>query len=224
MDQISCCLFGSKLQKQWTFDFLERKCLFWFSCWIPNTNYCSQRPIIIFCNSAILCQNSTKIKIRRPTFWKWHFQNIILDALKNPFSIWLYLLFIDRYMYMKYLHYFRNWRWKEIYGLAFARCRWAAHLQRANARLGVLIWHSRAVGERLGFFFSKIQNKPYFSTVALYLALECSLWEHSGASAHLWRANARSYVLIWHSRAVGELLTYSAPMPDKVCWSGIRAL
>ena len=97
MDQISCCLFGSKLQKQWTFDFLERKCLFWFSCWIPNTNYCSQRPIIIFCNSAILCQNSTKIKIRRPTFWKWHFQNIILDALKNPFSIWLYLLFIDRY-------------------------------------------------------------------------------------------------------------------------------
>ena len=87
------------------------------------------------------------------------------------------------------------------------------HLQRANARLGVLIWHSRTVGERLG----KIQNKPYFSTVALYLALECSLWEHSGASAHLWRANARSYVLIWHSRAVGELLTYSAPMPDKVC-------
>ena len=97
MDQISCCLFGSKLQKQWTFDFLERKCLFWFSCWIPNTNYCSQRPIIIFCNSAILCQNSTKIKIRRPTFWKWHFKNIILVALKNPFSIWLYLLFIDRY-------------------------------------------------------------------------------------------------------------------------------
>ena len=110
------------------------------------------------------------------------------------------------------------------YGLAFARCRWAAHLQRANARLGVLIWHSRAVGERLGFFFSKIQNKPYFSTLALYLALESSLWEHSSASAHLWRANARSYVLIWHSRAVGELLTYSAPMPDKVCWSGIRAL
>ena len=79
-----------------------------------------------------------------------------------------------------------------------------------------MVWHSRAVGEHLGFFFSKIQNKPYFSTLALYLVLESSLWEHSAASAHLWCANAKSYVLIWHSCAVGELLTYSAPIPDQV--------
>ena len=43
-----------------------------------------------------------------------------------------------------------------FYGLAFARWWWAlrttAHHQRANARLSVLIWHSRVDGEHLGFF------------------------------------------------------------------------
>ena len=35
-------------------------------------------------------------------------------------------------------------------------------------------------------------------------------------NAHLQRANARSAHLVWHSRAVGELLTYSARMPDHI--------
>ena len=49
-------------------------------------------------------------------------------------------------------------------------------------------------------------NKPYSSTLALYLALECSLSEHSSASVHLQRANARSAHLVWHSRVVSELV------------------
>ena len=38
-------------------------------------------------------------------------------------------------------------------------------------------------------------------------------------NAHLQRANARSAHLVWHSRAVGELLTYSARMPDHIFFS-----
>ena len=51
----------------------------------------------------------------------------------------------------------------------------------------------------MGFFFIKIQNKAYSSTLA-------NQREHSGASAHLQRANARLGVLIWHSHTIGEHL------------------
>ena len=77
-----------------------------------------------------------------------------------------------------------------------------AHHQRANARSAHLVWHSRVDGEQLGIFFQKRHtlSLKHFST----LAPECSLWEHSGASAHHQRANARLDILIWHSHVDGE--------------------
>ena len=55
------------------------------------------------------------------------------------------------------------------------------------------------------FLFLSFQNNQY---IDIYLVLDflfCS-----------------KLFMVWHSRAVGEQLTYSARMPDQYIWSGIR--